>query len=68
MPKKNQAELLEVADLVTELRSKAVELTSLQRRLFELNLIKSAHAVNAVVTAMGWEVADILEKFHKENK
>ena len=66
--KKTQAEKLATADLVTELRSMSQQMVALQRRLFELNLIKASHAVNAAVNAMGWEVAEILEKFHKENE
>jgi hypothetical protein len=45
-------------------RAVSLELIELQNRLYKVGMIKTAHAANATLKALGWEAA---EKF-KESK
>lgn len=47
-------------------RSTALELVELQRRLFDVGLVETAHRVNVAAQKLGWEASAKLDKLYKK--
>lgn len=47
-------------------RDLCLELPRIQKRIFRAGLFKTGHAMNAAVQAIGWETAEHIETFEKE--
>jgi len=54
------------AKLRKTVREVALELTAIQRRLFDVGLIKTAHHINNASKELGWEAEQRLEQSFKE--
>lgn len=54
------------AKLRKAVREVALELTTIQRRLFDVGLIKTAHQVNQASKELGWEAERELERSFTE--